>query len=151
MDKTDRMILRALQRDGRKKIAELADEVGLSSTPCARRVANLERDGVIEGYSARVDPATVGLGITVFINLELERQTSAEIEKFRQRVSVFEEVMECHLMTGNQDILMRVVARDLEGFNDFMQFKLMTVPNLSNIRSSFTLRPLVVRRALPIT
>ena len=99
MDALDAKILKHLQRDGRQKIGDLADRVGLSATPCARRVARLEQDGVITGYSAQVDPKALGLGVTVFVTIELDAQSNDAVEAFTWAVGRFEEVMECFLST----------------------------------------------------
>lgn len=150
MDATDKRILSALQKDGRQKLGELAEAVGLSPTPCARRVAALEKSGVITGYGARVDQAKLGLPVTVFIEVELESQSRAAIDAFERAVSRMEEVMECHLMSGSRDILLRVVVADLSAFDAFMEHDLMRVEGVSRMRSSFTLRTMVKRNTLPM-
>lgn len=149
MDAIDRKIVAALQEDGRLKIAELSGRVGLSPTPCARRVAQLEDAGIITGYSARVDPEKLGMPVTIFVAVELERQTSDAIEAFEKAVRRFDRVMECFLMTGTRDILLRVVARDLSDFDHFLEHRLMRVPGIRSTRSSFTLRTMIRRNALP--
>ena len=150
MDQTDQKIVAALQKNGRLKLAELSEQVGLSPTPCARRVAALERDGVITGYAARVDQAKLGLPVTIFISVELDRQSSDAIEVFEAAVRRFDEVMECHLMTGSRDILLRVVAEDLTAFDHFLENRLMRVPGIRSMQSSFTLRTMIERRVLPV-
>lgn len=150
LDAIDRKIIAALQENGRLKMAELSERVGLSPTPCARRVAMLEQAGVITGYSARVDQAALGLPITIFVAVELERQASDAIEAFESAVRKFEEVMECYLMTGSRDILLRVVARDLTAFDHFLERRLLRLPGIRNTRSSFTLRTMIRRNALPV-
>ncbi|ATG43840.1 Lrp/AsnC family transcriptional regulator [Phaeobacter sp. LSS9] len=150
MDKIDRKILAALQENGRIKIAELAEKVGLSATPCARRVANLEESGVISGYSARVDQTEVGLPVTIFVAVELERQSTEGLQAFEAAVRRFDQVMECYLMTGSRDILLRVVAQDLTDFDRFLEHRLMRVPGIRNTRSSFTLRTMICRNVLPL-
>lgn len=150
MDATDRRILAALQRDGRISVTDLAAEVGLSQTPCARRLARLEGDGIIEGYSARIDQGSVGLPVSVFVWVELEKQSKDAIEAFERAVRGFDRVMECHLMTGSRDILMRIVAADLADFDRFLEDKLMRVPGIRSTRSSFALRTMVKRQVLPV-
>jgi len=150
MDATDHRIIAELQRNGRARITDLAESVGLSPTPCARRVAALEESGVITGYGARIDQAKLGLPLSVFIAIELDRQSADAIEAFESSVSRFDEVMECYLMTGSRDILMRVVAADLAAFDRFLEKRLMHVPGIRSMRSSFTLRAVVQREALPI-
>ncbi|MDC0657096.1 Lrp/AsnC family transcriptional regulator [Leisingera sp. SS27] len=149
MDSIDRKIVAALQRNGRLKISELSEMIGLSPTPCARRVANLEASGVIAGYSARVDQAKLGLPVTIFVAVELERQSTDALLAFETAVRKFDQVMECYLMTGTRDILLRVVAEDLPDFDRFLEDRLMRVPGIRNTRSSFTLRTMIQRDALP--
>ncbi len=149
MDTIDRRIISALQQNGRIKLSELSEQVGLSPTPCARRVAMLEEAGVITGYSARVDQAQIGLAVTIFVAVELERQSKDALQAFENAVSKFDQVMECYLMTGSRDILLRVVARDLTDFDRFLEEQLMRVPGIRNTRSSFTLRTMIKRDVLP--
>ncbi|MFY0659682.1 MAG: Lrp/AsnC family transcriptional regulator [Shimia sp.] len=149
MDAIDRRIVRALQLDGRMKIGELAEQVGLSATPCARRLERLQADGVITGYGARVDPRKIGLPVTIFVSVELEAQGADVITNFERAVSAFEEVMECYLMTGSRDFLLRVVAADLDAFDAFLEHRLMKVKGVRNMRSNFALRALVRRDVLP--
>jgi len=149
MDRIDRQIIAALQRDGRQKLALLSEEVGLSPTPLARRIARLEREGVITGYSARVDQERLGLPLNIFIFVELERQTGEAVAEFEAALRRFDEVMECYLMTGTRDVLLRVVAADLAGFDRFLEEGLMRTPNIRSMRSSFALRTMIRRSALP--
>ncbi len=149
MDAIDRRILKTLQLDGRMKIGDLAERVGLSATPCARRLDRLQADGVITGYGARVDPRKVGLPVTIFVSVELEAQGPDVINEFERAVSRFEEVMECYLMTGSRDFLLRVVAADLDAFDAFLEHRLMKVKGVRNMRSNFALRALVRRDVLP--
>ncbi len=149
MDDIDRKIVAALQKDGRQRIAELSEKVGLSATPCARRVAMLEKSGVIMGYSARVDQTKLGLPISIFVGVELDRQSTDAVAAFETAVRRFDEVMECFLMTGSRDILLRVVAADLAAYDQFLENRLMRVPGIRNLHSSFTLRAMVERQVLP--
>lgn len=149
MDAIDRRIIRELQKDGRKTIAELAESVGLSPTPCARRLDRLQNKGVITGYSANVDARKLGLPVTAFVSVELEQQARGGIEAFERAIAGFEEVMECHLMTGSRDILLRIVVADLAGFDRFLENRLMNVPGIRNMRSNFALRTMVRREVLP--
>lgn len=149
MDAIDRRIVTALQRDGRIANTELAERVGLSPTPCARRVARLEAEGVITGYGARIDPVKLGLPVSIFVSVELERQDRTAITAFEKAVSTFAEVMECYLMTGSRDVLLRVVAADLTAFDHFLEDRLMQVPGIRNIRSNFALRTMLQRQVLP--
>ncbi|MCE8512099.1 Lrp/AsnC family transcriptional regulator [Ruegeria pomeroyi] len=149
MDQIDHRIVRALQRDGRITISDLANKVGLSPTPCARRLERLQRDGVITGYSARVDPAKLGLGVSVFVSVELERQERAAVDAFERAIRTCDEVMECYLMTGSRDILLRVLVADLAAFDAFLENRLMQIPGIRNLRSNFALRTMVQRDSLP--
>lgn len=150
MDTIDRRIIAALQKDGRISVTDLATAVGLSPTPCARRVARLEREGVVRGFTARIDQQALGLPVSVFIWVELETQSKEAIDTFERAIRGFDRVMECHLMTGSRDILMRVVAADLSDFDRFLEERLMRVPGIRSMRSSFALRSMVDRPALPI-
>jgi Lrp/AsnC family leucine-responsive transcriptional regulator len=149
MDSIDRKIVAILQSQGRIKMAELSERVGLSATPCARRVAMLEAAGVISGYSARVDQAKLGLPVTIFVAVELDNQSTDALQAFERAVRQFDQVMECYLMTGTRDILLRVVAQDLNDFDRFLEERLMRVSGIRNTRSSFTLRTMIARTALP--
>lgn len=149
MDAIDRRIIAALQRDGRQKLADLSATVGLSPTPLARRIARLEGAGVITGYAARVDQEKLGLPLNVFIFVELEHHSRDAITIFEERLRHFDEVMECYLMTGTRDVLIRVVAADLAGFDRFLEDGLMQVPGIRAMRSSFALRTMIRRDALP--
>jgi len=149
MDAIDRRIIAALQRDGRARLADLSDRVGLSPTPLARRIARLEEAGVITGYAARVDQEKLGLPLNVFIFVELEHHSRDAIKTFEERLRRFDEVMECYLMTGTRDVLIRVVAADLAGFDRFLEDGLMQTPGIRSMRSSFALRTMIRRDALP--
>lgn len=150
MDKIDRRIIAALQRDGRQRLNDLSVAVGLSSTPCARRIARLEKSGVISGYSARVDQEKLGLPLNVFIFVELETQSRGAVAAFETALRRFDEVMECYLMTGTRDVLIRVVAADLAGFDRFLEDGLMQIPGIRSMRSSFALRTMIRRDVLPL-
>ena len=150
MDATDAKIVQALQRDGRQRLADLSETVGLSATPLARRIARLEESGVITGYSARVDQEKLGLPLNAFIFVELEHQSRDAVAAFETALRRFDEVMECYLMTGTRDVLIRVVARDLASFDRFLEDGLMQVPGIRNMRSSFALRTMIRRDVLPM-
>jgi Lrp/AsnC family leucine-responsive transcriptional regulator len=150
MDHIDRKIVAALQQDGRMKVSKLADLVGLSPTPCARRIDRLEAEGVITGYGARVDGPKMGFPVSIFVSVELERQDRHAIDAFERAIRRCDEVMECYLMTGSRDILLRVVAADLAAFDEFLEERLMQVPGIRNVRSNFALRAMVQRHVLPI-
>ena len=150
LDPIDRCILHELQQEGRLPVTELAQRVGLSPTPCARRIARMEAAGVITGYGVRIDPARLGMGLTVFVFVELERQAKDTLDIFERAVARFPEIVECHLMTGTRDVLLKVVCADLRAFDGFLEEGLLRVPGIRATRSSFSLRTLVQRDALPM-
>lgn len=149
IDAIDRKILSALQRDGRMSVVHLADLVGLSATPCKRRIERLEESGLIAGYGAQIDHKSAGFGITAFVSIELDRQDGEEILRFQKKVSQFQEVVTGTLMTGAQDFLLEVAVESLDEFEIFLQSKLMKVPGVRVIRSRFTLRKFIDRSRLP--
>lgn len=146
----DRRILRALQEDGRMTIQAIADRVGLSPSPCLRRIRQMEQSGVISAYSALVDQEAVGLPVSVFISIKLERQRAAELDSFAQAIAAWPEVMECYLMTGQRDFLLRVVCADLSTYETFLRDKLTQVEGVSSIESSFALGQVKYSRVLPL-
>ena len=135
----DRKILRALQEDGRMTIQAVADRVGLSASPCLRRIRQMERAGIIAGYSAVVEQKAVGLPVSVFISIRLERQRSRELDAFAAAIGGWPEVMECYLMTGQFDFLLRVVCADLGAYEQFLRERLTQVEGVASIESSFSL------------
>jgi Lrp/AsnC family leucine-responsive transcriptional regulator len=149
MDATDRRILVTLQQEGRLPVTDLAERVGLSPTPCARRMARMEAEGIITGYSARVSPERLGYPITVFVFVELERQHRDALEGFERAIRRLPQVLECHLMTGSRDILLKVAARDLKSFDAFLEQQLLAVPGIRSTRTSFSLRAMVDRQLHP--
>ena len=150
LDAIDRDILRHLQQDGRVTINELAERVGLSATPCLRRVRGLESAGVIKGYASLVDQFAVGLPVSVFVSVTLERQVESELDRFESAIQSCPEVMECYLMTGSSDFLLRIVAADLFAYERFLKDTLTRIPGIANIQSSFALKQIVYRTALPV-
>lgn len=150
LDPTDRRILQVLQDDARITMTELADRVGLSPTPCTRRVKRLEEAGVIRRYATLLDPTAVGLPVNVFVSISLTAQTEPALQAVEEAVSTYPEVMECYLMTGDADYLLRVVVPDLETYQRFVMEKLTRLPGIANIRSSFALRQVAYRTALPL-
>lgn len=150
LDEIDWDILKALQEDARIPIVDLADRVGLSASPCARRVKRLESDGVIVRYATVIDQKTIGLPVNVFCHVTLERQVKAALETFQAAVLKRPEVMECYLMTGEADYLLRVVVADLEAYERFIVDHLTKVPGIANIKSSFALKQVAYRTELPL-
>jgi Lrp/AsnC family leucine-responsive transcriptional regulator len=150
IDDIDRRILRALQLDAKVSLSELADEVGLSASPCARRIRLLERGGTIKGYTAIVDQEQVGLPINAFASIKLERQREEDLDRFEDAVSRWPEVLDCYLMTGQRDYLMRIVAADLAAYERFIKDKLTRLDNIASIETSFALGQVKRSEVLPI-
>ena len=151
LDVIDRQILENLQNDARMRNVELAEKVGLSPSPCLRRVGNLEETGVIRGYATLVDAEAVGLPVSVFVSVTLEKQIEKTLEKFEKEIRARPEVMECYLMTGDADYLLRVVTADLGAYERFLIEHLTRIPGVASIKSSFALKQVAYRTALPIS
>ena len=150
LDAIDRKILALLQRDARLTTQEIADEVGLTMSPCHRRIKLMEQAGIIERYVAIVNQRAVGLPVSVFISIKLERQKEADLERFARAISGWSEVLECYLMTGHRDYLLRVVVPDLAAYEQFLKKKLTRVEGIASIESSFALDQLKYSIALPV-
>jgi DNA-binding Lrp family transcriptional regulator len=150
LDSTDRRILGVLQDNARISNADLAREVALSPSPCLRRVRELEEQGVIKRYAALLEPQAVGLPVSVFVNVTLERQIESALEIFEEAIAKRPEVMECYLMTGDADYLLRVVVSDLGAYERFIVDYLTKVPGIASIKSSFALKQVQYRTALPL-
>ena len=150
LDRIAWRILDRLQRDARTSNADLAREVGLSPSPCLRRVRELEQSGVIKDYVTLLEPAEVGLPISVFVQVTLERQVERALETFEHAMLDRAEVMECYLMTGDADYLLRVAVADVEAYETFLKEHLTRVPGVSGIKSSFALNQVKYRTALPL-
>ncbi|BCH19838.1 Lrp/AsnC family transcriptional regulator [Mesorhizobium sp. L-2-11] len=150
IDAIDRKILGVLQSDAHATTEELSEIVGLSPSPCARRVRNLEASGVIKGYVAVIDQLKIGLPISVFASIKLERQREEELDRFATAVQRWPEIVECYLMTGQQDYLLRIVVKDLEAYEAFLKQKLTRLEGVASIESSFALGQVKHSQALPI-
>jgi Lrp/AsnC family transcriptional regulator, leucine-responsive regulatory protein len=151
IDATDQRILAELQQDGRLTNVELADRIGLSASPCLRRVRLLEQARIIRGYHAAVDQVKVGLPVSVFVSVKLEKQREAVMQRFEAAVRRFPEVLECYLMTGSRDYLLRVVARDLMDYERFLKATLTRIDGVASIESSFALAQVKHTAMLPMT
>jgi Lrp/AsnC family leucine-responsive transcriptional regulator len=149
LDMIDRKILDAVQIDGRITNQELADQIGLSPSPCLRRVRQLEAQGVIARYVALANPEALGLNVTAFVRVRLDQQDDRHLDAFEAAVSSFPEVMECYLMTGEADYQLRILVRSLTEFEDFLRHRLTRVPGVANVTTSFALRPVIYKTALP--
>jgi DNA-binding Lrp family transcriptional regulator len=150
LDATDWAILGLLQADARISNVDLAGNVGLSPSPCLNRVRALEKSGYISRYVTLLDPLAVGLKVSVFIQVTLEKQIEAALETFERAISDRPEVMECYLMTGDADYLLRVVVPDLQALEHFILRFLSRVPGVGNIKSSFALKQVKYQTALPL-
>lgn len=150
IDALDRRILSELQQDGRMTNQQLAERVGLSPSPCLRRLRALEDKGVIDRYVAIVDPQVAGLAVSAFVRIRLDRQDDRHLAEFERAVRDFPEVMECYLMTGDCDYQLRVLVSSLDAFEDFLRTKLTKISGVSEVTTSFALRPTVYRTALPL-
>jgi DNA-binding Lrp family transcriptional regulator len=151
LDAIDRQILHHLQENARISNVELARAVGLSPSPCSRRVRDLEKAGIVQEYVTLIDPAAADLSVSVFINVTLDKQVEQDLEVFESAVRELPEVMECYLMTGDADYLLRVVIADLEAYKSFLMDHLTRIAGVANIRSSFALKQVKYRTALPIS
>jgi Lrp/AsnC family leucine-responsive transcriptional regulator len=150
LDAIDRKILAVLQADCHVTVQELAAKVGLSASPCHRRIKMLEDRGVISRYVALVDQKAIGLHVSVFISIKLERQKEEDLDRFAQAISGWDEVLECYLMTGTRDYLLRVVAPDLAAYETFLKTKLTRLDGIASIESSFALSQVKYSIALPV-
>lgn len=140
LDRIDRAILRALQADGRISIQDLSAQVGLSPSPCSRRVRLLEERGVISGYCALIDEDKVGFGVSVFVSVKLDKQIDDALRQFEEAIVDCPEVVDCWLMTGTRDYLLRVATADLAAFEKFLGSRLTRIPGVASIESSIPLR-----------
>lgn len=149
LDALDRKILRTLQRQGRASNIDLAAEVQLSAPQCFRRVRALEERGVIRGYHAAVDPASVGLGVTAYVCVDLESTAFARVRAIEAQLRGFEQVLECHSVSGNSDYLLKVVASDLKALSQFITDGLMQVDGVADVRSMVCLAEIKPPSPLP--
>jgi Lrp/AsnC family transcriptional regulator, leucine-responsive regulatory protein len=150
LDAVDRKILVQLQANGRMSLAELADKVGLSASPCLRRVRMLEKAGVISRYVAVLDQRAVGLPVSVFVSIKLERQKQDALDRFAKAIERWPEVLECYLMTGPRDYWLRVVVPDLAAYERFVKQKLTRLEGIASIESSFALEQVKYTNVLPV-
>jgi Lrp/AsnC family leucine-responsive transcriptional regulator len=151
LDSTDLRILKALQDNSSLTNLELAGKINLSPSPTLVRVRNLEAQGVISRYVALVNPHALGLKVNVFIRVSLEKQEAGALVRFEQAVSHFDEVMEVYLMTGDEDYLLRIVVPDIQALEKFILEHLTNIPGIKNITSSFALKQVKYKTALPVS
>jgi Lrp/AsnC family leucine-responsive transcriptional regulator len=150
LDIFDLRILEVLQAEGRLSNVELADRVGLSPSPCLRRVKRLEFEGVIEGYSARINRNKIGMGVTAFVSVGLDRHREEEAERFRKAVARLPQVVCCHAVSGEPDFLLEIVVSDLNQYSEFVLKRLRRIPGVKDLHSSFALETMKAGTSLPL-
>lgn len=151
LDRTDRRILRLMQDNARISNLELAEAVGLSPTPCSRRVRRLEESGIIRGHVTLLDQARLGLNLTAYIGISMDRHTPDRFEAFEAEIRDYPEVMDCSVVTGqSSDYLLRAVVPDMEHYEKFLLGRLTRIPGVTGVHSSFELRRVVQRTDLPL-
>ena len=150
MDRIDRQILSLLQADGRMTNVELAERVGLTAPPCLRRVRALEELGAIRGYHAELDGAKLGYPITVFAMVSLKSQAEADLAAFEAHIAAIPEVRECHMLNGDIDFILKIVATDLRAFQDILTTHLTPAPNVASVRTSLTIRTAKAEGGIPV-
>jgi Lrp/AsnC family leucine-responsive transcriptional regulator len=150
MDEIDLLILQALQRDARISNADLAEAVGLSPSPCLRRVRSLEQRGILRGYRADLDRVRVGLGLTAFVAIKVERHQVTETAPLTDAIVAMPEVISCHLVSGDADLLLQVVVPSLEYYEDLLFRALLKLPGIVDIKTSFALHTYKADAPLPI-
>ncbi len=150
LDKIDTRILEILQRDGRASVVDIANTIGLSPTPCARRIKQLESAGVIQSYAAIVDPKKAGYTIQAMVQVKLEQHTDERVEQFERSILERPEVLACFAMTGEMDFLLHVVARDIEALSEFTLKRLLRIPGVRDVRSSIVLDTLKRSAGVPV-
>ena len=150
MDNLDKKIVFELQKNGRLSNFEIAEKVGLSPSPCLRRIKNLEKKKIISGYTAIVDEELFGYPVTAFVSVRLENQTDGTLKKFEEGISSLVEVVDCWLVTGNRDYLLRVVAENLKTYEKFMREDLTKIKGIASIETNFALGSVKTKQPLPI-
>lgn len=150
IDRYDRILLKTLQENGRASNVELSDQANLSAPQCYRRVRRLEADGIIRGYAAQVVPSAIGLGVTAFVSLAIDREQFKKVRELEKAIRQFPEILECYTISGDFDYLLKVVATDLKSFSNFLTDRLMQVPGVSGVRSMVCLEEIKQASALPV-
>jgi Lrp/AsnC family leucine-responsive transcriptional regulator len=150
LDRFDARILSALQRDGRLTVVELADAIGLSPTPCARRIKAMESSGTIEGYAAVLNPARVGLSVMAIVQVKLTEHTDETVARFEKEIALLDEVTNCYAMTGSYDFILEVYGRDLESLSNVVLKKLIRIPNVRDLQSSVVLATVKRSTRIPL-
>lgn len=150
LDRVDRRILRDLQADGRMTNVELAQRAGISAPPCLRRVRALEEAGVIQGYHADIHPAALGYHVMVFAHVGLSSQAEHDLKAFEDLVNSWPQVRECHMLAGETDFLLKIVAEDWDSYQKFLTTKLTTAPNVSHVKSALAIRTAKMAPGVPV-
>lgn len=150
LDDIDRRILRDLQDNGRMTNVELARRSGISAPPCLRRVRVLEESGYIRGYHADLDPKALGFNVTVFAHVGLDSQSERDLEAFEGLIRSWPEVRECHMLAGETDFLLKIVAEDWDAYQQFLTTKLTCAPHVSNVKSALSIRSSKEQAGVPI-
>ena len=150
LDRIDRQILALLQEDGRMTNVELAERVGLTAPPCLRRVRALEETGAIRGYHAELDAGQLGFPITVFAMVSLRSQAERDLAAFEEHVATIPEVRECHMLNGEIDFILKIVAPDLNRFQALLTTQLTPAPNVASVKTSLTIRTAKALSGIPV-
>jgi Lrp/AsnC family transcriptional regulator, leucine-responsive regulatory protein len=151
LDRLDARILEELQKDGRCPVVDLAEKIGLSGTPCARRLRQLEQNGVIQGYTAVVDPGRLGLSVQAFVQVKLERHTDENVAQFRRELDRLDEIVACYATTGEHDFLLQVIAADLEALSNIVLRKLLKIPSVRDVHSTVVLETIKRSARVPVS
>jgi Lrp/AsnC family transcriptional regulator, leucine-responsive regulatory protein len=149
-DRFDAKILDALQRDGRLSVVDLAESIGLSATPCARRIKALESAGAIESYTAVLNPARVGLAVLAIVQVKLTEHTDETVARFEREIQLMDEVTKCFAMTGSYDFILEVYGKDLDALSNVVLKKLIRVPNVRDMQSSVVLATIKRTARIPL-
>jgi DNA-binding Lrp family transcriptional regulator len=150
LDKIDLKILARLQEDGRMTNVELAKQAGISAPPCLRRVRALEEAGYIQSYHARLDPAAMGYPVTVFAQIKLVSQAEADLKQFEALIRSWPMVRECHMLAGEMDFILKIVARDWDHYQHFLTEQLTAAPNVTSVKSSLAVRVAKADAGVPV-
>jgi Lrp/AsnC family leucine-responsive transcriptional regulator len=150
LDDFDRKILAALVENARATNVEIADKVGLSEAPCLRRIRRMEAEGVIRGYTARLDPEAIGVGFVAYVTLVLDYLTASTAEQFVQRMAEIPEIVSCYIVSGGYDAILHVAAKDSASYSDIVFDKLRRIPGVKDVRSSFVMRTIKESAGLPL-
>jgi Lrp/AsnC family transcriptional regulator, leucine-responsive regulatory protein len=148
--KDDVKILRKLQKDGRITNAALAEELGMSASPCWRRVRQLEEDGIIKGYSADLDRRRIGLGVLVYVVIQIDKHSDEDATRFEEEIRALPEVVSCHSVSGGADFMLMVVSRDLDSYAEFSMTTLRRLPGIKTMTTNFALKEIKPFQGFPL-